>query len=309
VISPLLANIYLTEMDKFLEKTLGANAIRSKKEENARRTKGGRRIENRISRLRSWLKTGKKWSNYTKREEGTPLTAEMRKDFIKELKALEKERKKIPNLEVRQKIGFIRYADDYLVILQKHSKAEAEAVKTKIGEYLKTHLKLEQSEEKTLISHPTDSITFLGYELTSKGKRRKGLCLNIPKKAIDGLLTETERLCRLHHIPEADLFMKVNAILRGWMNYYRYASAPQRTFNAICHKVFWQVSHYLAGRHKTTLPTIVRTYGTTAIINGRSRATLIKLVNGKPITLWIHPPKTESIYVIKSGKQEDDAKP
>jgi len=309
IISPLLANIYLAEMDKFLEKTLGANPIESKKEERARRTKEGRRLENRITKLRSWLKTGKKWSNRDKREEGIHLTAEMRKEIIEELTSLERERKITPSLKVRHKIGFTRYADDYLIILQKHSKAEAEVVKTKIGEYLKTHLKLEQSEDKTLISHPTNSITFLGYELTSRGKRRKGLRLNIPKKAIEGLLTETERFCRMHHIPEVDLITKVNAIVRGWMNYYRYASAPQRTFSDICYKVFWQVSHYLAKRHKTSMPTIMRMYGATETKNGRSRTTLRKWVSGKPLTLWPFPPKTKNIFEVGATTPEIDARP
>lgn len=309
IISPLLANIYLTEMDKFLVETLGANPIKETGQvHNARRTKEGRRIENRITKLRSWLKTGKKWTHWYKREEGEPLTVETRQEIITELKALEKERRKTSSLEVRPRIGFIRYADDYLITLQKHSKAEAEEVKKKIGKFLKENLKLEQSEEKTLISHPTDPITFLGYTLTSKGGRRKGLRLNIPQKAIKEVLSETERLCKLHHIPEADLITKVNAVLRGWMNYYRYATAPQRTFSTIGHKVFWQVSHYLARRHQTTMPTIMRLYSRPMTRKGTTRQTLTKWVGEKPFSLWTAPPKTESIYRVW-GEEGIDTKP
>jgi len=309
IISPLLANIYLTEMDKFLEETLKANPIETVREKNARRTKEGRRIENRITKLRSWLETGRKWTHWYKREKGDPLTAEMRKEIIGELMTLEKERKQIPSREVRQKIGFIRYADDYLIILQKHSKAEAVAVKTKVGECLKTHLKLEQNEEKTLISHPTDTIKFLGYHLTPTGGRRKGPRLSIPRKAIDGLLSETERLCKLHHIPEVDLITKVNAILRGWMNYYKYTATSQRTFSDVCAKVFWQVSHYLASRHQTSIPVIMRQYSRKVTKNGRARNTLTKWVEKRPFDLWIFPPKTESIYEIRQAQPEDDVKP
>jgi 5-methylcytosine-specific restriction endonuclease McrA len=220
-----------------------------------------------------------------------------------------KEQRRTPHLEVHHKIGFIRYADDYLVILQKHTKAEAEVVKEKIGTFLKAHLKLEQNEEKTLISHPTDTMKFLGYHLTSKGGRRKGLRLNIPQKAIDGLLSETERLCKLHHIPEVDLITKINAILRGWMNYYKYATAPQRTFSAVCSKVFWQACHYLARRHQTSIPVIMRKYGRSVTKNGCTRTTLTKWVEKKPFDLWIFPPKTETIYEVKQGQLEDDVKP
>jgi hypothetical protein len=198
---------------------------------------------------------------------------------------------------------------DYLVTLQKHSKAEAEVVKEKIGEFLKTYLRLEQNEEKTLISHPTDTMKFLGYHLTSQGGRRKTLRLNIPKKAIDGVLSETERLCALHFIPEADLILKVNAILRGWMNYYRFATAPQRTFSDICHKVFWQMSHYLARKHKTSIPTILKKYSRTVTLNGITRRTLTKWVGKKPYDLWLFPPQTGNIYNVGPARPGEDVKP
>ena len=182
-------------------------------------------------------------------------------------------------------------------------------MKEKIGEFLKTHLKLEQNEEKTLISHPTDTMKFLGYHLTSTGGRRKGLRLNIPKNAIDGLLSETERLCKLHHIPEVDLITKVNAKLRGWMNYYRYAWAPQRTFEFVIRKIFWQVSHYLAQRHRTSIPAIMQKHYRKVTKNGHTRSTLTKWMDEKPFDLWGFPPKTESIYRVGQARMEDDVKP
>ena len=154
---------------------------------------------------------------------------------------------------------------------------------------MKANLQLEQSEEKTLITHPTDTIKFLGYTLTSNGGRRKGLWLGIPRKAISGTLSEIERLGKLHHIPEADLFTKVNAILRGWRNYYRFASAPQKAFGYMQYKVFWLVSHYLATKNRTSIPVIFKRYGTTVTRNGRTRQTLRKWVRQKPIDLDVFP--------------------
>jgi len=297
-------------MDKFLEDTLKANAEESMKEMNARRTKEGRRIERRITKVRSWLATNKKWTNRNKRDEGAPLTADMRKELITESKALERKRRGTPSLEFRSTIGYVRYADDYLVALQKHSKAEAEEVRRKIAEFLKAHLQLEQSEEKTLITHPRDTIKFLGYDLTSSGGRKKGLRLSIPRKAIRGTLSEIERLGKLHHIPEADLFTKVNAILRGWRNYYRFAMAPQRTFEYMQYKVFWLVSHYLASKNRTTIPVILKRYGATVTRNGRTRQTLRKWVMEKPIDLDVFPPRSANIFQVKYGKQLiDDVKP
>jgi Group II intron, maturase-specific domain len=229
VLSPLLANIYLHELDRFMEDILKANPKReSKKEENARRTKEYRRIESRITLLRKKLKEG---SGLGKGE------------IIKELKELEKKQKETSSLKTRPLKGYIRYADDYLITLQQHSKAEAAEVKEKIEIFLKTHLQLEQSPEKTLITHPSGVVKFLGYNLQSRGGRIKELRLNIPKEAKDGLLREVERLCKLHHINETDLILKVNEKVRGWMNFYRYAAAPQRTFSDTAAKVFWQVCH------------------------------------------------------------------
>ena len=48
---------------------------------------------------------------------------------------------------------------------------------------MKQELALELSEEKTLISHPTKRIRFLGYHLQSRGGRRKTLKLDIPRDA------------------------------------------------------------------------------------------------------------------------------
>lgn len=296
IVSPLLANIYLHEMDKLIEDTLNANPPgESKKEVNARRTKEARQIENRITRKRKRLK-----------EES--LQGEEKEQLIKELKLLERERKKTQNLKTRPTRGYSRYADDYLVILQQHSKAEAKEVKEKIGIFLKTHLGLEQSEEKTLISHPTNTVRFLGYNLTSKGGRRKGNRLEIPEEATRELLKNVEKLCGLHHIDEADLILKVNDSVRGWMNYYRYATAPQRTFSDILHKVFWLVSHYLAAKHSTSIPTILRKYVKTVTKNGRTRKTIRKWVKGKAVDLWVFPPRTEYILKIGEGQAEIDEK-
>jgi len=296
IVSPLLANIYLHELDKFMEDTLKANPpAESKSEQNARRTKEGKQTEKRLAIRRSWLKTGRRWSNWYKRGEGKLLSEEERKQIIKELKELEKEQKKTSYLKTRPVKGYSRYADDYLITLQQHSKAEAEEVKRRVGEYLKAELRLEQSEEKTLITHPAETVRFLGYNLKSRGQRSKGLRLEIPKEAAKKLLEKVGKLCDLHHVEETDLILKINSLLRGWMNYYRFASAPQRTFSDVLHKVFWQVSHYLAAKNETSIATILRRYSRTVTKNGRTRTTLSKKVKGQQVDLWMFPPRTERI--------------
>jgi RNA-directed DNA polymerase len=95
--SPLLANVYLHELDKFMETTLKANPTReSKKETNARRTKESRQIENRITAIRKRLT-----------EESFPGNEALRE----ELQGLEKKRKSTPNLQTRPTKGYVRYTD------------------------------------------------------------------------------------------------------------------------------------------------------------------------------------------------------
>jgi group II intron reverse transcriptase/maturase len=307
IVSPLLANVYLHELDKFMEDTLKANPpAESRSKTNGRRTKESRKTENRITKLRSWLKTGRKWNNWYKREEGNLLSEEERQQIIKELKELEKEQRKTSSLKTRSIRGYSRYADDYLITLQQHSKAEAEEVRRRVGEYLKSELKLEQSEEKTLITHPAKMVKFLGYNLKSKGGRRKGLRLEIPKVAVENLLNKVEKLCELHHIEETDLILKVNQLIRGWMNYYRYASSPQRTFSDIASKVFWHVSHYLATKNKTSITAILKRYYKTVTKNGRTRTTLSKMVGGKEVELWLFPPRTEKIDRWEGNTEIDE---
>jgi group II intron reverse transcriptase/maturase len=307
IISPLLANIYLAEMDTFLEETLGANTIESQKEANARRDPKYMQLAYQTGYIRKWLKAGT--VDLTKWGKKWPMGDGLRQRLITKLKILEKEQHAIPILKFHAKIGYIRYADDYVIILQKHSKAEAEEVKEKVKIFSKAHLNLEQSEEKTRISHPSDTMTFLGYNLNSSGGKAKRLRLSIPKEAIDGVIAETKRLCDMHHMPEIDLFLKVNAKTRGWMNYYRYASAPSRTFAAIHDKIFWLVSHYLARKQQTSIASILKKYYRPVTINGRTRKTLSIPMKEKAIFLWMFPPKKESIYRAGWTKSDVDTKP
>ncbi len=57
------------------------------------------------------------------------------------------------------------YADDFLLGLV-GTKAEAVEIKQKLAAFLRSHLKLELSDEKTLVTHARDEVArFLGYEI------------------------------------------------------------------------------------------------------------------------------------------------
>jgi hypothetical protein len=63
------------------------------------------------------------------------------------------------------KVHYVRYADDFLVLVN-GNKELASTLKAEIGEFLRDKLRLELSEEKTLITHvSSENIRFLGYEI------------------------------------------------------------------------------------------------------------------------------------------------
>jgi hypothetical protein len=64
-----------------------------------------------------------------------------------------------------RRLHYVRYADDWLIGFT-GPRAEAEEIKRQIGTFLRDVLKLDLSDEKTLITHGrTQRASFLGYEL------------------------------------------------------------------------------------------------------------------------------------------------
>ena len=64
-----------------------------------------------------------------------------------------------------RKIQYTRYCDDFLIGII-GSKEDATKVKQDIKEFLDTKLKLELSEEKTLITSGKERAKFLSYDIT-----------------------------------------------------------------------------------------------------------------------------------------------
>ena len=72
-----------------------------------------------------------------------------------------------------RRLRYCRYADDHLLGFT-GPKAEAEEIKSRLAQFLRDDLKLELSQEKTLITHArTGAARFLGYEITVQHANRK----------------------------------------------------------------------------------------------------------------------------------------
>ena len=89
-----------------------------------------------------------------------------------------------------------------------------------------------------------------------------------------------------HHIPEVDAIIQMSAMLRGWCNYYRYATAPQATFSDLSAYTWWQYAHYVARKHRLSIAQMIKQERQAGrlgevIKNGRKRNTFKVFVDKK----------------------------
>jgi group II intron reverse transcriptase/maturase len=141
IISPLLSNIYLDELDRFVENTLIPAY-----------TKGRRR------------KTNPEYCRYS-----TLIDAARKRDDGKTVVRLRGERRKLMSVAPidpdYRRLHYIRYADDFLLGFV-GPKREAEGIRERLSEFLEQRLKLTLSKEKTFITHAVDEkAKFLGHEV------------------------------------------------------------------------------------------------------------------------------------------------
>lgn len=88
---------------------------------------------------------------------------------LEEARRLSQAAQKIPSRDPHdpnfRRLWYTRYADDFLLGLV-GTKAEAVEIKQKLAAFLRSELKLELSDEKTLVTHARDEkAQFLGYEI------------------------------------------------------------------------------------------------------------------------------------------------
>lgn len=151
IVSPILANIYLDKLDKYVKEYIRHFDMGTKR----RPGKESNDLANERKRTVRKLK---------KVKDGTEKAA-----LVARLKAIEQERAAFPNGdemdESYRRLKYIRYADDFILGVI-GSKEDARRIKEDIKSFLSESLALELSEEKTLITHTSKSAKFLGYEIT-----------------------------------------------------------------------------------------------------------------------------------------------
>jgi group II intron reverse transcriptase/maturase len=167
IVSPLLANIYLDRFDKYVEGTLIPEFTKGK----CKRTPN------------EYIKV---WKRIRRLEDSGKIEEAAEQRAV--LKTIPSVDHHDPNF---RRLRYVRYADDFLLGLT-GTKEEAETIKANITTFLRDELKLEVSQEKTLISHAVNEpARFLGYEIKTKFSAEKPqtngyISLRIPKDKLKG---------------------------------------------------------------------------------------------------------------------------
>jgi group II intron reverse transcriptase/maturase len=249
ICSPILCNVVLHELDSWLEDEWGVNSPpQTAKEKNARSNPEYMRLHHRIVVIRRYLDGQQPIPKHTTAEE---LRQELREKLC--LRRLQ------PRLLPRRAIYYTRFADDFAVILCNTSKAEARQLKVAIAEWMQTNLGLPLNQDKTLITHWRKRLRFLGYDLQGRSNRNgtKWLHLSVPKTAVREVVAKIKRATAYPQAPHYDVFSNVNAVARGWMNYYRYAHNTSAIGGKLSLVIFWRTAHYLAKKHRCSIAKIM----------------------------------------------------
>ena len=147
IVSPILANIYLHELDKYI-----ANLqYQFHKAPVSQLTPEYNKARGKVYALSKAIKNA---------------SGEQKNQLIREWKAARSEMMRLPaKSQTDKKIKYVRYADDFLLGVN-GSKEECQVIKQQIKEFMANKLHMELSEEKTVITHSNDYARFLGYDIS-----------------------------------------------------------------------------------------------------------------------------------------------
>lgn len=235
-VSPILANVYLHELDEFMAKL------------KARYDKGdtrNRKVHENHDKARWAFRKAKKNLELARTEENVKVFKEAQKVMLS-----------TPHVDEMDKnykrLQYNRYCDDFLIAVIS-SREDAQNIKEQVRIFLQDSLKLTMSEEKTHITHSSENVRYLGYDIrvsksqdvkrTKKGLQRVWygkVQLYMPKEKWIAKLHEyrafkikkdekgKEIWRPLHRgelmpLDEVAIISKYNSEIRGLYNYYRMA--------------------------------------------------------------------------------------
>jgi RNA-directed DNA polymerase len=158
--------------------------------------------------------------------------------------------------------ALIRYADDWL-LLTNGSKQEAYRLREEFQTFLRDTLQLELAVEKTHITHVNDGFDFLGFHVRRyvSDHDRPKMLVTPSDKAQQRLKANIQAITARRRFRDVPLLKisALNAVLRGWVTYYRHSNAKAMVKDLD----FWvnqQLFRWLQKRHKATAHRIMTMY-------------------------------------------------
>ena len=257
IISPILANIYLHEFDKFMEGI------------SAEYTKGKQRRPYREYQILQYKRNrAKKKGNqeqadeYLRQMQNIPALDPMDKNY--------------------QRVKYVRYADDFVVCII-GSKATANEIKERIAGFMQKELHLELSREKTKITNLSDKrVRFLGYEITKSQENTKQVVDSIgrKKRSVNGTIQlvvpgdvireklkpfikkgKPYQVGARVNLPVIEIISQYNAEIRGLYNYYCLATDVSTKISTFQYYHYFSMIKTIARKEKSSVKKVIQKYG------------------------------------------------
>lgn len=198
--------------------------------------------------------------------------------------------------------ALIRYADDWL-LLTNGSKQEAYRLREEFQAFLTDKLQLELAVEKTHVTHVNNGFDFLGFHVQRyvSGHDRPKLLVTPSDRAQQRLKTKIKEMTARRRFRDAPLlkFSALNAILRGWISYYRHSNAKE-TAKDLDFWVNQRLFRWLEKRHRVSPRRILKMYR----YRERGRRKNLGIQNGEHL-LFLYRMSDQPITKYRSRKPQN----
>jgi len=265
VLSPLLCNVYLHELDIFINSLI------------MRYNKGKERRRNR------------EYTKLINSKRASGLSKVQIKEINKKARLLPSKDMHDPNYV---KIHYVRYADDFIVGLISDKKT-AEIVYSEIKNFLKEELDFEINKDKSSLTHSSKTIRYLGVDIKeTRGinaskyvKTKRGnitrttprIVMNAPIKEIlnklvmrgFGQTTRSgnmvpKRVTWIVNMSHKDIVSYFNMINRGLLNYYTLATNRSKLAQICKHFLYFSCIYTLMNKYKLrSAKAVIKKFGKT----------------------------------------------
>lgn len=313
IVSPILANVFLHELDVFMEvKKRGFDQGKRR-----RKNKEYHRLLCNISNRKKWLKD---------MDQSDPKAVKWNAEIVSMAGSMAA----MPSVDMHQvdfkRPRYVRYADDFLIGVV-GTKADAVRIMAEVKAFVESDLLLTISEEKSSLGSLEDGCTFLGYGVRTRRMDKRMKCvvalksdgtkvhgtkrtitshvhLSVPEDRVRRF-AESKGYATMHHgrtgirwkggmlhMSDYEIISQYNAELRGFANYY--ALAPKYYLSKLEWVAHSSLFRTLARKHNVTPAKVIRwlkvdrgQYRYTYSLNGEKRKLPVFRLRDRQPPTWV----------------------